>query len=292
MSVDRAGDLTRLHEHRDQALRDILALEQQVASGEIPVAAAQKLRRGYETSVAQALDDEMGAATVRGAVQPPHRGGRGRVIAYLLAVSVAVLAAAVVLPRYLGARPANGFVTGNEPMQSLAAQSPPSPPAAAGPTAVASLDPTAVASVGPTVNSSLTALAAVVAANPNDDAARLALANLYTADGRYEQAAQQYSDLLQRSPANTEARARYAWLLLQIGLPQQALTMVNQALTADPTSQDGLWFLANIQLYGLNDPGAALTALRQLQQRPNLPAVVRSQATALAAIATQRAGQR
>jgi hypothetical protein len=285
VSVDRAGDLARLREQRDQALRDILALEQQVASGEIPVAAAQKLRRGYERSVAQALDDDMGAATVRGAVPPPHRVGRGRVVAYLLAVAVAVLAAVVVLPAYLGARPTNGFVTGNEPRQSLAAQSPPSLPAAAP-------GPSSLPSVAPDQSAPLTALAAVVAANPDDDAARLALANLYTADGRYEQAAQQYSDLLQRSPTNTEARARYAWLLLQIGLPQQALTMVNQALTADPLYQDGLWVLANIQLYGLDDPGAALTALRQLQQRPNLPAVVRSQATALAAIATQRAGQR
>jgi tetratricopeptide (TPR) repeat protein len=281
VSDTRAEELARRSEHRDQALRDILALEEQVRLGEIPPTAADILRRGYERAAAQALTGHARTAA-RGPAPRPRRAGR--VIAYLLAAAVAVLAAAVVLPRYIAARPANGFVTGNEPMQSMASQPSPAPENSSPSSTV--LPPSSG------TDSSLTTLTAAVAANPNDDNARLSLANRYTDDGDYTPAAQQYLTLLQRDPANAEARAHYSWLLLQTGSSQPALAMIRQALTQDPTSLHALWFLANIQVYGLGDGSAALTTLRQLQQHPHLPADLANQIPALTAIAARQAGQR
>ncbi len=58
--------------------------------------------------------------------------------------------------------------------------------------------------------------------------------------------------------------------------------------TSDPAMQEALWFKANMQLYGLKDPAAALETLQLLRQRQDLPAAVREQVEQLAATARQR----
>lgn len=277
MVSDTAGR-RRLAEDRDQALRDLLAVDEQERVGEIPAAAAEALRRRYEAAAAHALSalaepDQPTRPTPSSRRHP----SRVRRAAYLATALAAVLAAVVVLPRYLAPRPAGGFVTGNLPTP---AASSPAPNAAPG-----------RSSAPAGTSAALAALQAAVRARPEDAAARLALANVETAGGRYADAATQYGWLLQRDPNNAEVLAHSGWLLLQTGQPQQAYSAVTRALRLDPGSVHGLWFLANIELSGLADPTAALATLRQLQDQ-DMPASLRAQVQALTAAATRQAGGR
>ena len=87
---------------------------------------------------------------------------------------------------------------------------------------------------------------------------------------------------------NAEARAQLGWLLLKSGQPAEALRSVDAALAADPTLLDAQWFKANIQLYGLNDPPAALATLDGIRRRTDVPAPVARQVEELSAIARAR----
>lgn len=110
-------------EERDQALRDILALEAQVDAGEIPPDAARRLRAEYEQAAADAINrlDEPAKPVSR---RRRAREARTRTIAYLGTLVAAGIAAVVVLPAAVQQRPQNGFVTGNEVMQSSAPAAP------------------------------------------------------------------------------------------------------------------------------------------------------------------------
>lgn len=209
MSTDRG----HLEELRDQALRDLAELDRQVAGGEIPPGVATGLRRRYEATAARAL------AALDAPAQPATsvtraRPSRARIVAYALTALAAVLAVAVLLPRYVAQRPAGGFVTGNEVTQ------------------------------------------AQPGASPGQSAAQI--------------------------------RAQLGWLLLQAGQPAEALRSVDAALKADPSLLDAQWAKANIQLYGRNDPAAALATLEQIRRRSDLPAPVVQQLDELAAVARAR----
>ncbi|MBW0108835.1 tetratricopeptide repeat protein [Pseudonocardia sp. KRD-182] len=251
-----------LRQTADQAVRDIVELDRQVACGEIGEADASALRAGYEARAAQSL----GALDVTDPPAPaPLRAPRAWSLAYLLAGAVAVVAALVLLPASMIERPVGGFVTGNEAVQGGAS----------------ALDPAA------TVTDAQ--LEEVVAANPGVVGMRLALADRYVAQGDFGPAMRHYLDALRREPDNAEAHAHLGWLLLQIGQPQDAAESVDRALALDPSLDDALWFRANIALDGLDDPAAALASLAELGRRELSPAV-RTQVEQLTATAQQRLG--
>lgn len=252
-----------LRQTADQAVRDIVELDRQVACGEIGEADAATLRAGYEASAARSL----GALDPAGPPAPaPAPAPRAWSLAYLLAGVVAVVVALVLLPASLIDRPVGGYVTGNEAVQGGA-------PA---------LDPSA------TVTDEQ--LEEVVAANPGVVGMRLALADRYVAQGDFGPAMRHYLDALRREPDNAEANAHLGWLLLQIGRPQDALESVDRALALDPSLDDALWFRANIALDGVDDPAAALVSLTELGRRELSPAV-REQVDQLTETARQRLGE-
>ncbi len=285
MSIPRP----QLHQLADQAVRDIVELDAQVAAGEIPAEAAQPLRHRYEALAGRALQaldtDTDGAVGIDGGsgdggsdeggsgddpdspvVAASSRRPRAWTLLYTLAGVAALVAALVVLPNSVLTRPTGGFVTGNEVQATAGA-----PP----------LDPTA------TVTDAQ--LEQVVAANPAVVGMRLALADRYVAEGEYDPAMRHYLAALRQEPNNAEALAHLGWLLLQIRQDGPAWDSVNQALAIDPTLQDALWFRANIALYGRNDPATTLATLQDLQRR-DPPAEVAAQVQQLAALARQRAG--
>lgn len=197
----------RLEELRDQALRDLVELDRQVADGEIPPGTAAGLRRGYEVTAARALaalDAPAQAATTVPRRCPP------RVVAYALTALAAVLAATVLLSQYVTQRPAGGFVTGNEAARAMPGST---------------------------------------------------------------------------SQLETTTRTQLGWLLLKSGQPAEALRSVDAALKADPALLDAQWVKANIQLYGLKEPAAALATLQVIRRRTDLPAPVAQQVDELAALA-------
>lgn len=281
----------RLVEQRDQALTDLLAIDEQVAAGELPAPVAERLRGRYEQAAAQAITAlEAGEPATADPADPPpghqrrrpQRQRRSQTIAYLLA-GVAVFAVLGLLPTFLQPRPPGGWVSGNEAARIAPAMPGPASPAVP---AVPPVPTGTGSSAAPAVP--LSELESAVAARPDDLILRLALALRYQGVGRADLAAQQYAEVLRRDPGNAEAHAHLGWLLLQAGQPRQALTMVDRALTADPTLLDALWFKANIELYGLNDPAAALTVLAGLQRRGDLGAALRGQVSTLTALARQR----
>lgn len=257
----------QLRELADQAVRDIVELDGQVAAGEIPEAAAEPLRRHYEALAGEALRalDTDDAAEPPAPVRPRRRAWT---LVYGLAGVAALVATLVLLPDSVLTRPTGGFVTGNEVMSMPMPGAPP-------------LDPTASVTDAQ--------LEQVVAANPGVVGMRLALADRYVAEGLYDKAMRHYLDALRREPRNAEGLAHLGWLLFQIRQNGPAWDSVNQALAVDPNLQDALWFRAVIALDGRGDPATALAALTQLQ-RGTLSPEVAAQVKQLADTARQRAG--
>jgi len=261
-----------LEELRDQALRDIVDLDRQVSEGELPSTAAAGLRQRYEVAAARALTE------LERPCEPPEEPtaartcvARPRAIrtAYAVAAAGAVLAVTLLLPAYIGERPAGGFVTGNEAAQG----------------ATDSRSEAIPRDISTVSNADLEV---VVAANPEVIDMRLALANRYVEEGDYGAAARHYTVALDQQPDNVEALAHFGWLFLQLDEVTEAVRYVDQALELDPAHQEALWFRANIELYGRSDPAAALAVLAELQQRDDLEPPVRAQVDDLVAAARER----
>lgn len=259
------ADVQRLEQQRDQALRDLLDVDRQVTDGELPTDVADELRAGYERVAATAI---AGLSAQRDEPSPPvgtaaQPRSRGRWLAYTLVAAAAAFAAVVLLPTYLGERQ-GGAVTGNEVFEAA-------PPG--------SSDGQASGRDLSTVTNE--ELEQVVNQNPDVIDMRLALAHRYLDDGAYVDAARHYLVALRQEPRDVEALSHYGWLMLQVGDPAPAKEYVDRALEQDPGYVEGLWFKANIALYGLDDPAGALTVLDQLQQRTDLSPIIRGQVDTL-----------
>lgn len=273
----------RIEQQRDQALRDIVDLDRQVAEHEIPDDAAQRLRRRYEAAAAHALEAlDAASETVHEATPdaeqdpdpPPRRRSRTRLAAYVLTTTAAVVAAVVLLPQHVMPRPDDGFATGNEATQT----------------------PNTTRNTAVTAPRDLSAmtdaeLEAEIAAAPDALGLRLALARRYLEKGQYDQAGEHYGAALTQDPDNPEVLAPAGWLLFQLGMPDAALRLVDQALTIDPRSQDALWYKANILLTGRGDPNDALDILQHLAARSDLTADRKAQVDQLIATARQAGGK-
>ena len=269
-----SADTERLEQQRDQALRDLVDLDRQVAAGELPTDVADPLRAGYERAAAAAiagLSEPMDEPSPPAAAAEPR--SRARWLAYALAAAAAVFAAAVLLPTYLGERQ-GGAVTGNEVFDAAPPDSP---------------DGQASGRDLSTVTNE--ELERVVNQNPDVIDMRLALAHRYLDDGDYADAARHYLVAMGQEPGDVEALSHYGWLMLQVDDPAQAMDYVDRALTQDPGYVEGLWFKANIALYGLDDPAGAVSVLEQLQQRTDLSPTVREQVDALVGEARNAEGQ-
>lgn len=259
----------QLRQLADQAVRDIVELDEQVAAGEINDADAQPLRQRYEVTAARALSALEVRTPVPGPdqLEPAPSRPPGWILAYAIVGVVAVLVTLVLLPASVIDRPVGGFVTGNEIGEDVGAAS--------------ALEPDA-----PVTDEQLEA---VVAANPDVVGMRLALADRYVGQGDYAAAMGHYLDALRREPDNAEGLARLGWLLFRIDQPADALESVQRALAVDPDLDEALWYRANIQLDGLDDPAGALTTLLVLDGRTLDPEIA-AQVDELTAEAERRAG--
>ena len=265
MTVERE----RLEQERDQALRDLVDLDRQVAAGELPDEVAAGLRSRYEHTAATALA-RLAEAPAGTAPSPGRSASRARWAAYGLALAAAVFAAVVLLPTYLGERVAGGAVTGNE-----------------------ALGPAAEQGAAPRDLSTVTneEMEEVVAENPEVIDMRLALAHRYLDAGEYMSAARHYLTVLDREPRNVAANAHHGWLLMQLGVPEDGMESVEKALAQNPRDVEARWFRANIALYGLSDTGTAISTLEQLRDRPDVEPDVRRQVETLLRAAREKAAQ-
>lgn len=232
-----------LQERRDVALRDLADLDEQLDTGEVDRVTGISLRARYETDAAAAIralkrldGDEPDTDDTRPA--PPRR----RIPALVTSMAViAAISATVILPRFIGARPNGGFVTGNE----------------------AASDGRDLSQV---TNEEMEQ---VVAANPAVVPMRLRLAHRYLDAGEMRQAVEHYMAVLDRQP-EPEAMSHLGWIVFQDGDVDVAIQLLEASRELAPDDPETLWFLANAHLYGRGDAQEALPLLEQLMARGDL----------------------
>lgn len=259
----------RLEDFRDQLLRDLVDLDRQVDAGEIPGTSAKRLRAEYETfaaEVLEALESLDDAAERRG--RASSRSAIARRVVYVAAGLVAVLAVSVFLPRFVADRPENGFVSGNEVNQSQPAPAP-APPR----------DLSAVTDEE---------MEAVIARNPQVVGMRLALAERYLEQRRFDKAAEHYGAALKQQPDNPKVLAQSGRLLLAQGKPTEAAELAARAQSIAPSSQDAQMLHAEILAH--RDAEEAQKIVRALVPRTDLDPDVRRRAEALLRLAPGSGG--
>lgn len=267
---------------RDQALRDLVDMDDQVSAGELAPQAAVDLRRRYEAEAASAIAAlTLGANTTvavtdaseetSGSGARPRRP-RARHVMYAFGM-VAAAAAIIMVPKFAADRPPGGFVTGNEVREQPGGSSPPRDPASQRPSLASVSD---------------AEMEKVVEANPDILGMRLALAERYVDKGRYDLAVVHYTTVLETDPDNAEAQAHLGWVMLQLDRPQEAAKLLDRAIASDSELLDALWFQANVRLYGLEDAEGALATLDKMRARQDLTPVVLRQVEQLRSTALDR----
>lgn len=136
-------------------------------------------------------------------------------------------------------------------------------------------------------------LEAVVAANPDINAMREALADRYFAAEEYGSALDHYLYIAGNDPTPPEesrAFARLGWMAYATGLPEAAEEYVLSSLDVDPTNTEATLFLGFITLYGLEDAEKAIPQLEAALAIPDLREDIVSQVEAALEDARSRGG--
>lgn len=251
----------RLVERRDVVSRDLEELEAQLEIGEVAPEAADRLRAAYRAELdsigAQLGDtpepDTEAAEETAPAVSSVVDGVRGRrsprvVVAWSL-FAIGALTVAIAFA-------ARGTATDDDV-----------PGVASGPGDV-TLDPATVSDEQ---------LEAVVAANPEVIAMRVALANRYFEAENYGAALDHYLYIAENATdaaQESQALARIGWMAYVTDLPQEAERYIEAGLRIDPANAEATLFLGFVTLYGLGDPEAAVPQLEAALELDNLTADV------------------
>ena len=240
------ADAVRLREQRDQALRDLAELDQQVETGEIDRDTARRLGEGYRSDLDRAED---ALASLEQEARPQAAGrSRGRVIAgtAILAVSLAAVVLAV-----------GSFAVDRNPDSVQGAAD-----------LGDGLDPDQVS------NETLEAVVAANATNPMINGMRLALAGRYFEERSYQEAFPHYQAVLDNDPSAPEAGealARLGWMVYDgNGEVKLALSLLEQSLDAFPGDPFTIYLLARVTWCGAGDAAGAVPLLEQVLSSPGL----------------------
>jgi Tfp pilus assembly protein PilF len=95
-----------------------------------------------------------------------------------------------------------------------------------------------------------------------DVAARLDLAAAYAGSGDDRDAAEQYVIVARLDPRNVEAHTGLAMIADRAGRPQDALTLLDQALAIDPRAPEALYDRGIVLLRGLGRAREAAASFR------------------------------
>jgi tetratricopeptide (TPR) repeat protein len=246
---------SRLEEQLDQVANDLVELEDQVAAGEIDADTAAALRDTYRAEAAAVRDELAGLAEDPAPGRSPRRMAAGAAILVLGLGTLTLLVTRAVEPR-----PPGGLVTGGIV------------------TDVAGGETRDLAGV---TNEELEA---VIEANPDVPAMRMALARRYFAAGEFGDALAHYMVVLETgSPA--EALANVGWMAFLSGEDETGLAYVQRALEVDPGYTPALWYLANV-LAETGDGAGAVEAVDRLLGSGDVPDEVRAAAEELRATVT------
>lgn len=246
----------RIEEELAQVERDIAEVAEQLASGELDEATAQRLRRTYdlEADRLHRLLDEDGEEQVSAT---PTRGRSMR--RTMIGAIVLVLAAAVVVA--VGVKSLTDR-SGQDPTAGLAADA---------------------LQNGEVDLSNVTneQMEQVVAENPDIVPMRLALARRYFEAGEFDKAFDHYWYILNDlGVESAEALANVGWMTALSGEYDVAESLLERAIEVQPDYAQAFWFLGNVRSE-VGDHCGAADALDTVVAAPGVPDDIRQQADAL-----------
>jgi tetratricopeptide (TPR) repeat protein len=263
MTPPPAGDRRALEERQRIVRRDLEELAQQVADGEIGSATAAGLEARYRAELAE-VEKALAArppkprreAAQRAPAQPaparPAAGGSLRRTLWIMGAAIVVLTGVIIL---LATRGGGGEAA------ATTTSLPAGPP------------------------EDLAQMEAVVAAHPESNGMRLALADMYFDRGEYLKAMEHYVAVLDNSPDSADesvALARVGWMAYITDQVDTAVAYLQQAIEVDPAYGESKLFLGVVLLCGKEDPAAALPILEEVLTYPDLPDEVRPELEAKA----------
>jgi tetratricopeptide (TPR) repeat protein len=250
------SERSRFEERRDVVRRDLLELDTQRETGEMAIDTAERLRQTYESEL-DALDSALArlpeepsepssGQQSESKEEPPRKSWR-RVIGSIVIIGGVIVVLAMAANNAENAQPVSAS-PGN-----------------------LTVDPSSVSNEE---------MEAVVAANPEVNGMRMALADRYFAAGEYGAALDHYLIIAENDPTPDEeskALARLAWIAHQTGLDDAAEEFARSSLDIDPNNAEAKLYIGFITLYGLGDAEAAIPQLEAALEIPNLSAGAISQ---------------
>ncbi len=222
----------QLEERQAQAAADLADVEEQLDAGELDQATATRLRDRYQAEL-ESLEAQVEAAPAQAPLAPGR--SRSRALVGTLLVVVATIGVVFLVAQAIDDRNPGDFVTGNIENRDLS-------------------------------DVSTAEMEQVVADFPNVVSMRLALARRYFQAQQFSQALPHYFAVLDQDPTNHEALANLGWMTY-LADPNQSVTAeayLERSLAAAPAYGDAMFYLANVRLYGLNDPAGARELLEAL----------------------------
>lgn len=227
---------------REFLLRSLDDLESEYAAGNIDDATYQRLHDDYTARAAntvRAMRAEKGAGRAEPDGPPPARH-RLLVVGGLVVFAVI---AATTMAFALGARLPGGTVTGNSQVRSEVSDA-----------------------------ERRRTLEAAVTANPEDAAARLALARFQMGRRNLVDALETFRIAAGLDPTNAEPFAYSGWIIRLQGFPTEAMQLLDKAVTVDPAYPDAHFFRGYVLLRDLNEPDRAIPEFQQyLVAAPDSP---------------------
>jgi tetratricopeptide (TPR) repeat protein len=97
---------------------------------------------------------------------------------------------------------------------------------------------------------------------PETPSGRMAQALQLEREGKAAEALRIYDELLDSDPRNVQALAYRGWLLKRAGLPDLAMTALDQAVAIDPRFPDAHFFRGMVLYQDRKDPAAAVVEFR------------------------------
>ena len=229
----------QLEERRAQAASDLIELDEQLASGEVDPATADRLRARYRAELVSL--DVLAQAASTDAGPPPDRSV-GRMVVGTFLVVAAAAGVVFLAAQAIDDRRPGEFVTGGIDSRDLS-------------------------------EVSTAEMEKVVTEFPNVVSMRVALARRYFDAGDFSSALSHYLTALEQDPTNPEALANLGWMTY-LSDPAESATaaaFLKRSLDSAPGYAQAMFFLANVQLYGLGDPAAALEVLEDLEKAEDMP---------------------
>jgi len=245
--------VSQLVQRRTDARRDIEELAEQVELGEIDLATAARLRAGYVQELAEAEDSLARSAgnlvepDLTRPRAPTSRSTRRSLVGAGSLVGLFTLAI---------------FFIGGDTV-----------PTQQGVAADTANQAVATAPVGEP--DWLAEMEEVVAANPENIAFRLALADVYFQQLDYSAALMHYLGILESDPdprQESEALGRVGWMAFVTDQLEPAEQYLRTSLTADPFNVEGKLFLAYVLFYGFEDAAGAVPLLEDVLAATDLTA--------------------